>query len=123
MVGGIWYEQARLAHGCTSRLVLVPTTALALGPEAAAAQQSGLTGEDPGELRTEGIDAALQSIVEHVAEHQHAALHPLAGAAKLGVVELGRGAITVAYGKQHVGHGILAEVVTLGKIIDNLLAF
>ena len=97
----------------------MPTTALALGPEAAAAQQSGLTGEDPGELRTEGIDAALQSIVEHVAEHQHTALHPLPGAGKLRMVELGHGAVAVEHREQHVRHGVATEAVALGEIIDD----
>jgi hypothetical protein len=73
-----------------------------------------------GELVAECVDPALERGVEHVAEHQHAALHPLARAAEFRVAELGHAAVAVEHGDQHVGDCILAEAVTAGDIVDDL---
>ncbi len=81
-----------------------------------------MVGEQVGEFVAECVDPALQRGVEHVAEHQHAALHPLARAAEFRVAELGHAAVAVEHGDQHVDDCILAEAVTQGDVLDDLLA-
>ncbi len=54
-----------------------------------------MRGERVGNVITQVIDATLQLIVEEIANHRHAATHPLARSAKIGVVELGHRAIAV----------------------------
>ena len=44
--------------------------------------------DQPGQIGAERVDARLQRVVEHVADHHHAAARPLAEPAELGLVEL-----------------------------------
>ena len=62
-------------------------------------------------------------MVEHVAEHQHTALHPLPGAGELRMIELSHGAVTIEHSKQHVRDRVATEAVALGEIIDDPLTF
>lgn len=96
--------------------------ALALGLEAAATDQIGLIRHHAGEFETQPIDPAFQVVVKHVGHHDHAALHPLAGATEFGVIELGHAAVAVDYRFQHAHHGIGAKTVSSSDIVDYLLA-
>ena len=60
-----------------ARLQLLAAAALVLGLKAAAGEKIGLVGELGGDRMAEPVDACLEGMVEHVAQHQHAAAHPL----------------------------------------------
>ena len=47
-----------------------------------------VTALETGELVAERIDAILQALIEHVANHDHSALRPLSHAAEIGMIEL-----------------------------------
>nr|WP_255208823.1 hypothetical protein [Paraburkholderia youngii] len=49
-------------------------------------------------------------------------LHPLAGATKFGVIELGHAAVTANHRLEHAHHGVSAEPMSLGYLFDQLLA-
>jgi len=95
---------------------------LALALKAAGADHIGLAGHQAGQFGAQVINTALEVVVEHVADHRHAALHPLAGAAEFGVAELGHAAVAVDDGLQHRQHGVKAKAVALGHVLDGLLA-
>ena len=61
-------------------------------------------------------------MVEHVAQHQHAATHPLAGTGEFRVVELGHGAPAPEHGEHHLNHRFLTEAIALGQVVDDLQA-
>jgi hypothetical protein len=63
--------------------------------------------------------ASVQGMIERVAQHQHVALHPLAGAAELGMRKHRHLPITVVHRRYHVGNGVATEIVTLGELIDD----
>ena len=48
----------------------------------AGGDQEGLPRQELGEVVAEAVDLGLEAVVEHVADHRHAAPHPLAGAAE-----------------------------------------
>lgn len=118
---GIGHEQARCAHGRPSGLVLGVEPALALRLETAGAQQAGLTGEEVADVPAQGVHSAFEEIVEHVADHDHAALHPLAGATEFPMTELGHAAVAIEDGEKHVSDGIDAKAVLVCQIVDDLL--
>ena len=61
----------------------------------------------------------LQRVVEHVTDHDHAALGPLAHATQLGVVELGTGAVAGRDRAQECQHGIATDAVALRQLVDD----
>lgn len=73
-----------------------------------------------GNIIADTVDTVLQLIVEQVADHRHAALHPLPGTTKFGVVELSHGPIAVLDGEQHMSHPISGQTVPLCKILNKL---
>src|SRR5258708_35345768 len=85
-------------------------------------KEGGLVCHQAGKLGTEPIDPAFQVVVEHVGDHGHSPLHPLAGATKFGVIELGHAAVTANHRLQQAQHGIRAEPMSLGYFFDQLLA-
>ncbi|MGR9045816.1 MAG: hypothetical protein ACU83N_11000 [Gammaproteobacteria bacterium] len=85
MEGGIRYQETRFAQEALCSLALLAAV-LALGLEITASKQAGLACQAPGNLRAQTVDPRLQGIIEQVAEHQHAALHPSAAAGKFGWV-------------------------------------
>ena len=107
-----------LAAAVVARLL----STLALRLEAAAANKVGLIFHQAGKIETEPIDPALQVVVEHVGDHGHSPPHPLAGATKFGVIELGHAAVTANHRLQHAHHGVRAEPMSLGYFFDQLLA-
>ncbi len=64
------------------------------------------------------IDSAFQLMVEQIANHRHAATHPLASTAKLGMTELGHRAIAVVEGHQHVCNCVRRQLVLLRKVVN-----
>jgi hypothetical protein len=57
-------------------------------------------------------------MIEHVANHQHAAGAPLAHAAQLRMIELCHATTPVTQGVGHRTSGVGAEAVTLGNLRD-----
>ncbi|MDV7393653.1 hypothetical protein RZS08_19915, partial [Arthrospira platensis SPKY1] len=111
-----------LAAAVAALLLAAAITALTLRLEAPGTDQIGLARHQAGQVATQPIDPALQHMVKHVGQHDHAALHPLAGAAELGMIELRHPAIAVDDGVQHARDGVRTETVPLGEIVDHLLA-
>jgi hypothetical protein len=68
------------------------------------------------------VDLRLEAVVEHVADHGHAAQHPLAAAAQLLVVELRHRAVAVHQGLQQRHYRVGTDCVALRQLIDFLLA-
>ena len=94
---------------------------LALRLETAGLQQAGLVVQDVGNLGAEIVDEILETVVEHVSNHGHAAAHPLAAAAEFRMAELGHAALSVEDGDEHVGGCVGTDTVARGKIADYLL--
>ena len=75
------------------------------------------------QLGAEGVDAGLERVVEHVADHDHAAPRPLAHAAQLGVVELGHGAAARDQGAKKRQHRAAAHAVAPLQVLDEPSGF
>jgi hypothetical protein len=73
------------------------------------------------DVNTERRDPGLQPIIEHVANHQHAAAHPLTGSAKLGMTELRQAAPTAFDRLGKVSDGCCTYRVLGSKLIDVVL--
>lgn len=73
------------------------------------------------DVGTNAVDLILQLIVKEVADHRHAAAHPLASASKIWVIELSHRAIAIADGNQHVVHTVLRYAVAIRKFLNKLL--
>jgi len=95
---------------------------LALRLKAARPQQTGLVDQNVRNFRTQTVDPALEVVIEHVAEHEHAPAHPLPRAPELAMAELSLASVSVEHGKQHVRDRIRAESMTCGQIADDHLA-
>jgi hypothetical protein len=91
--------------------LLAPLT-LRLG--AADGDEIGLISRQPRKLAAERINPTLEQVVEHIGDHDHAAAHPLTGAAEVWMAELRHGAVTVDHRLQHAQHGIRTEAMPLG---------
>ena len=65
------------------------------GPRSGArrSERCWMLGEPDREVIAQRADACCQLSIEHVADHQHAAAHPLAVTAKFGMAELCHGAV------------------------------
>jgi len=75
-----------------------------------------------GNVSANVVDASFQCVVEQIADHRHAALHPLPASTELGVVELGHRSVTVLDGNEHVRDRVGRDAVTLAELLDELLA-
>jgi hypothetical protein len=62
-------------------------------------------------------------LVEHVADHNHAALAPLAHAAQFGMAELGHDALACHERTKQRPDGVCAHAMALGNVLDDLLPF
>jgi hypothetical protein len=80
-------------------------------------------GECVGNVIAQIINLTFQLVIEKVTHHCHPAPHPLARSAKLGMAELGHGAIAVVDGYQHVSHRIGGEAMSLGEVLNQLISF
>ena len=123
---GRWDKQAdrRAVRGEAARapLLLALTLELGLGLTAAGGEIRGLVGDDAGQFVAQPVNGGLQGIVEHVPDHGHAALHPLAWAAEVRVLELGQAPPPSDQCVQHVAHGFGADAVAIRQIFDQSLS-
>ncbi len=127
---GVAHVVLRAAAGRVRELVGPPVArALAAAGAAAAARTARTARPAGGAVRRRPVlriglqparqvvaqrrDARRQPVVEHVRHHRHAALHPLAGAGELGMVELRHGAVAAAHRFEHRLDGVGAEAVAL----------
>ena len=83
-------------------------------------KQARLVGAQARQLGAQVVDPALEVVVEHVTNHGHAALHPLAGATEFVMAELGHAAIAVDHGREHALHRIEAKAVALGDVLNGV---
>src|SRR5262249_52950196 len=79
--------------------------------------------EERGELCTQLIDRRLESLIEHITHHDHAAPHPLPLPTQFPVVELGHRAIAVHQGVEQGQYRISTDTIALGEFCDFLLSF
>lgn len=77
-----------------------------------------LSGKALTNLMAQVIYPSLQGLVERVAQHQHATLHPLARAAELGMRKHRHLAIAVGHGRDHMGNSVMTETVALREFVD-----
>ena len=73
-----------------------------------------------GDVVTNAVDFVFKLVIEQVADHRHAAAHPLATSTKFRMIELGHGAIAILDGNQHVGRSVSRNAVTHGQILNEL---
>ena len=85
--------------------------------------EPGLVAHERGQLRAERVDTVFQGVIEHVPDHDHSTLGPLARAAQFGVAELGHGAVADGERAQEGKHGITADAVALRQFVDHSAAF
>ncbi len=93
-----WWDQAQTncwQNHAYQRSVIAPTIHLGFVIGTNHEGNQLVRGERIGNVATQVIDSTLQLVVEEIADHRHAATHPLARTAKLGVVELGHRTIAV----------------------------
>jgi hypothetical protein len=70
------------------------------------------------EIRTQRGDAGLQVVVEHIADHDHAALHPLTGPAEFRQVEPGHGAAALPDGVEQRHGRVFTDAMTPRDLRD-----
>jgi len=75
-----------------------------------------------GEFIAQVVDGHFQAVVEHVADHRHAAAHPLATAAQLRAIELRHAATAIIHSDQHLDDGVLTEVIATRDVANDVLA-
>ena len=75
-----------------------------------------------GQIRAQRIHPLLQAVIEHVADHDHAAGTPLAHAAEFRVAELRHRAAAGGDGTQQGQRGIGAHAVALGDVVEGAAA-
>ncbi|MGL6133695.1 MAG: hypothetical protein ACRC1L_05855 [Prochlorococcaceae cyanobacterium] len=104
-------------------MLLEAGPALLLKAVAHGCRCQGLGSKGRRHIATESVDPGFERVVEHVADHQHATGHPLAGATEFGVVELRHATATAEHGLHHVNNGCGTEAVVLAKALGDLEAF
>ena len=77
-------------------------------------------GEFAGDVVADAVDAVLQLVVEQVADHCHAASHPLSAATKFRVVELRHGPVAILNGDQHVRDRVSRYTMSLRQVLNKL---
>ena len=82
-----------------------------------------LTAQEVGDLAAERIDAVFEALIEHVANHDHAALRPLTHASEIRVIELGLRSVAELECAEQGRHGIAADPMATRQVIDNLAPF
>lgn len=80
-----------------------------------------VVGEKIGKLAAEVVHGVFKPVVEHIADHGHAAAHPLA-TAEFGATELSHRAAAVVHADKHANGGIIAEIVAAGDVADEIFA-
>ena len=65
------------------------------------------------DIAADAVDAVLQLVVEQVADHRHAASHPLPATAEFRVIELRHGSIAVLNRDQHMSHCVSRHAMSL----------
>jgi hypothetical protein len=93
-----------------------PTGALGLRLSLSDGAERWLVMQEAGKLAAKGVDAMLQTLVEHVADHDHSALRPLSHSAEIGMVELRLASIACSERAQQGDRRVKANAVTLGDI-------
>jgi hypothetical protein len=79
--------------------------------------------EEAGQLVAERIDASFQARIEHVADHDHAALRPLSHPAEIGMVELRLATIAPSEGAKQRLHRLDADPMALCDLGRNAKPF
>jgi len=74
------------------------------------------------EILAQAIDPCLQAVIEHVADHGHAAGHPLPRSAQLGQVELRHGAVIPRQFVEQHQAGILRDPVPATDVGKRLVS-
>jgi hypothetical protein len=62
-------------------------------------------------------------LIEHVANHEHAALRPLTHASEIRVIELSLRSVAELECAEQGRHGIAADPIATRQVIDNLAPF
>jgi len=82
-----------------------------------------LTAQEAGDLAAERVNVVLEALIEHVADHDHAALRPLTHAAEIRVIELGLRAVAEFECIKQGRYGIAGDPMAPRQVIDNLAPF
>lgn len=72
-------------------------------------------GKERGEVAAKRIDLGLEAVIEHIADHRHAAAKPLPRTAQFRMVELRHAALAPRDRIHHDLNGRDADIITLGK--------
>jgi hypothetical protein len=70
------------------------------------------------DIDAERSHASLQTIIEHIADHQHATSHPLSRTTKIRMFELGQAAITALDGLGEFFDSLRAHAMLAGKLVN-----
>src|SRR5271169_2261194 len=95
-----------------------PARALRLPPSGVAVDRA-LVAHEAGEFVAEFIDAMFQSLIEHVADHDHAASRPLSHAAEIRMIELRLGSIAERERVEHRESRLEAHPVAARDLCDH----
>ncbi|TPV99596.1 MAG: hypothetical protein USCAAHI_00967 [Beijerinckiaceae bacterium] len=82
-----------------------------------------MAAHEVGDLAAERVDAVFEALIEHVADHDHAALRPLTHAAEIRVIELGLRAVATLKCAEQGRYGIAADPMAPCQVINNLEPF
>ena len=85
--------------------------------------ERGIVAQQVGQLVAERVDPILEPFVEHVADHDHAALRPLAHAAEVGVAELSLSALAGGERQHQRRNGVRADIVAASHVVDDPAPF
>src|SRR5271165_1355368 len=83
-------------------------------------RHEGLLAQDLRKLRAQTVDLGFKAVIEHIADHGHTALQPLAAAAQLRMVELCHGPVAADQRLQQSHNGMSTDPVALSQVVDPL---
>ena len=81
-----------------------------------------MVGQGVGDITANAVDLRFQLVVEQIADHRHATAHPLPAPTEFRVIELRHRAVAVADGDQHMHRRVLRDSVSIGQVLNELLA-
>src|SRR5208283_3764688 len=81
--------------------------------------EEGLAAKQRRQFVTERVNTKFQALIEHVANHDHAALRPLSHPAEIGVIELRLGSVALDERTNHADYGLEAHRMSAGDVLQN----
>ena len=100
-------------------LLLPAAAALLLHAPAQRRARQRLRCQHRRDIPAKAVDASLEPIVEHIADHHHPTGHPLAGPSQFRMVELHHATTTAQHRLHQLHHRAAAETMAMSKVLGD----